>query len=117
MGASSDDNRRLLLPCLPHAMLTVVTAIKLIAEIALLALFGQWLIGLMSGTARGRNPFYTLLQLLGRPWIRAARWLSPRVVLDRHVPLVAFFLLLLVWATVSFAKVIICLRIGVSLCK
>lgn len=98
-------------------MLTVVTAIKLISEIALLALSGQWLIGLMSGAARGRNPFYALLQLVGRPWIRAARWLSPRVVLDGHVPLVAFFLLLLVWILASLAKVSICLQIGVALCK
>lgn len=98
-------------------MLTVVTVIKLISEIALLALFGQWLIGLMSGAAPARNPFYALLQLLGRPWIRAARWLSPRVVLDRHVPLVAVFFLLLVWIMASFAKVGICLQIGVALCK
>lgn len=98
-------------------MLIVATALKLIAEIALLALLGQWLVGLMSGAARGRNPFYVLLQLLGRPWIRAARWLSPRVVLDRHVPLVAVFLLLLIWAAASFAKVVICLRMGVALCK
>jgi hypothetical protein len=98
-------------------MLTVVTVIKLISEIALLALFGQWLIGLMSGAARARNPFYALLQLLGRPWIRAARWLCPRVVLDRHVPLVAVFFLLLVWIMASFAKVGICLQIGVALCK
>jgi len=98
-------------------MLIVATTLKLIAEIALLALFGQWLVGLMSGAARRRNPVYVLLQLLGRLWIRAARWLSPRVVLDRHVPLVAVFLLLLIWAVASFAKVVICLRMGVALCK
>ena len=98
-------------------MLIFVTTLKLIAEIALLALFGQWLIGLMSGAARNRNPFYALLQLLGRPWIRAARWLSPRVVLDRHVPLVAFFLMLFIWAAASMAKVGICLQTGVNLCR
>lgn len=102
---------------MPYAMLTFVTTLKLIAEIALLALAGQCLIGLMSGAARNRNPFYALLQLLGKPWIRAARWLSPRVVLDRHVPLVAFFLLLLMWAAASFAKVVFCLRMGLDLCK
>lgn len=98
-------------------MLNVVIAIKLTAEIALLALLGQWLLGLMTGATRNTNPFYALLQLLGRPWIRAIRWLSPRVVLDRHVPLVAFFLLLLVWGAASLAKVSICLQIGVALCK
>ncbi len=98
-------------------MLTVVIAIKLTAEIALLALLGQCLLGLMAGATRNRNPFYALLQLLGRPWIRAVRWFSPRVVLDRHVPLLAFFLMLLVWSAASLAKVSICLQIGVALCK
>ncbi|CAN5215174.1 hypothetical protein BH10PSE16_BH10PSE16_19390 [soil metagenome] len=99
-------------------MLTIAIAIKLIAEIALLALLGQWLLGLMmSGANRNRNPFYALLQLLARPWMLAARWLSPRVVLDRHVPLVALFLLLLVWGAASWTKVSICLQIGVALCK
>ncbi|MBH1957830.1 hypothetical protein [Polaromonas sp.] len=99
-------------------MLTVAITVKLIAEIALLALFGQGLLGLMmSGENCNRNPFYALLQLLGRPWLRAARWLSPRVVLERHVPLAAFFLLLLVWGAASWIKVSICLQIGVALCK
>jgi hypothetical protein len=98
-------------------MLTVVIVIKLTAEIALLALLGQWVLGLITGETRNRNPFYALLELLGRPWIDAVRWLSPRVVLDRHVALLAFFLLLLVWGAASLAKVSICLQIGVALCK
>lgn len=114
---SSDDNRSVLFPCLPPAMLIIVTALKLIAEIALLALSGQWLLGFVCGARRNGNPFYALLLLLGRPWVQAARWLSPRQVLDHHLPLVAFFLLLLVWGTVSIAKVGICLQIGVALCK
>ena len=98
-------------------MLIVVTAFKLIAEIALLALCGQWLLGFLSGAGRNGNPFYALLRLLGSPWIRMARWLSPGLVLDRHLPLVAFFVLLLAWGAASIAKVGICLRIGVDLCK
>ena len=101
----------------PTAMLAVATTVKLLAEIALLALFGQWVVGWMAGPAPERNPFYRLLQLLGRPWVRAARWLSPQLVLDRHVPLVAFLALLFVWAGAAFAKVSICLRIGVALCQ
>ncbi|WP_293604015.1 hypothetical protein [Polaromonas sp. UBA4122] len=98
-------------------MLAVVTTVKLLAEIALLALFGQGVIGLLSGPARDRNLFYRLLQLVGQPWVRAARWLSPRVVLDRHLPLVAFLVLLFIWGGAAFAKVSICLQIGVTLCK
>ena len=98
-------------------MLAVATTVKLLAEIALLALLGQWLVGLLSGPARERNPFYRLLQLLGRPWARVARWLTPAVVLERHLPLVAFLLLLLIWGAAAVTKISICLQIGVSLCK
>ena len=98
-------------------MLALVTTVKLLAEIALLALLGQWLLGLLVGPARDRNPFYRVLHLVGRPWVRAARWLSPRVVLDRHLPLVAFGVLLLIWCGAALFKVGICLRIGVALCK
>jgi hypothetical protein len=98
-------------------MLTVVTALKLIAEIALFALCGQWLLGFLSGAARNGNPFYALLRLVGRPWVQLARWLSPRMVLERHLPLVAVFLLLIAWGGASIAKVGICLRIGMDLCR
>ena len=98
-------------------MLAVATTVKLLAEIALLALLGQWLVGMLSGPARERNPFYRLLQLVGQPWVRAARWLSPAVVLERHLPLVAFLLLLLIWGAAAVTKISICLQIGVALCK
>lgn len=98
-------------------MLTFVLAIKLVAELALLALFGQWLLGWVLGASRQGNPFYGVLQLLGRPWVSAVRWLAPHRVADRHVPLLAFGLLLLVWVAASTVKIKICLQIGVALCK
>lgn len=98
-------------------MLALATTVKLLAEIALLALLGQGVIGVLAGEARERNAFYRLLQLLGRPWVWVARRLSPRLVLDRHVPLLAFFLLLMVWAAATIGKISICLQIGVALCR
>ena len=98
-------------------MLLAVTAVKLLAEIALLALLGQGLVGLMAGAGRNANPVYRLFQVLGRPWLRLARWMSPAVVIDRHVPLVACLVLALAWGFAAFAKVSMCLRIGVALCR
>ena len=98
-------------------MLAVATTVKLLAEIALLALLGHWVIALLSGQARERNLFYRVLQLIVQPWVKAARWISPPVVLDRHLPLVAFAVLLLIWAVAAMVKVSICLRIGIALCK
>ena len=39
-------------------MLLLVSSIKLVAEIALMALIGQWLVGLMAGQRREQNVFY-----------------------------------------------------------
>lgn len=98
-------------------MLLFVSSIKLVAEIALLALAGQWLLGLLAGAKRDSNLFYQLLAIVTRPFVRGARWLTPKVVLDRHVPLVAFLLLGFVWVFATLAKVQICLEIGVQACR
>lgn len=98
-------------------MLLLVSSVKLIAEIALLALLGQWVVGLLAGARRQDNLFYQVLAAVGRPFVRLARWVSPRVVLDRHVPLVAFLLLSFVWLIATVTKIQTCLRIGIALCQ
>lgn len=94
-----------------------VSALKLIAEIALMALLGQWLLGLLAGAKRETNLFYKLLQVLTQPFVRFARLITPRVVIDRHVPLVAFLLLAFGWLAATMAKINLCLQIGVEACK
>lgn len=98
-------------------MLLLVEILKLLAEIALMALAGQWVLGLLAGRRRDENLFYQLFQVLTKPLIRGARLVSPKVVLDQHLPLVAFFLLLFLWVIATLAKIDICVRIGVHLCK
>lgn len=98
-------------------MLTLISAVKLIAEIALLALFGQWVLGLLSGQKRDKNLFYQILQQVGRPFVLLARFVSPRFVLERHHPLVAFLILGFVWIMATAAKISHCLKIGVQLCQ
>lgn len=98
-------------------MLLLVSSLKLIAEIALLAFAGQWLLGLLAGRKRDSNFFYRLLQTLTSPFVRGARWIAPRVVLDRHLPLVAFLLLAFTWVVATVAKIGLCLQLGVNLCK
>lgn len=98
-------------------MLLFVSSVKLVAEIALLSLLGQWLLGLLAGAKRDGNLFYQLLGIVTRPFVRAARWLTPRVVIDRHVPLVAFLLLAFVWVFATLYKIQLCVQIGVQACK
>jgi hypothetical protein len=99
-------------------MLLFLSIVKLIAEIALMALFGQWVLGLLAGAKREQNFFYQLLAQVGRPFVVLARFISPRsIVLDRHVPLVAFLVLAFTWLLVTGLRIQHCLKIGVELCK
>jgi hypothetical protein len=99
------------------AMLLVATTFKLLAEIALLAMAGQWILGRLAGEGKSTNPFYQALQLVGKPWMLSARWLSPQRVPDRYLPLVAVFLAGSIWLLATVGKVSICLKIGVALCR
>ena len=98
-------------------MLLFVEILKLLAEVALLSLAGQWVLGLLAGAKREKNLFYQLFQIITRPLIAGARLISPRVVLDRHLPLVAFLVLSFVWLVATITKIDICVRMGVHLCK
>jgi hypothetical protein len=95
----------------------VASAVKLLAEIALMALLGQWLLGLLAGAKRETNFFYQLLKVITHPVTKAARWLAPRVVLDRHIPLVAFLLMGFTWLVSTLAKIGLCVEAGVHTCK
>lgn len=98
-------------------MLLLVLALKLIAEIALMALLSQWVLGLLAGAKRETNFFYKLLQVITSPFVKATRVISPRFVLDRHIPLAAFMLLSMVWLVAVIAKINLCLQIGPGSCQ
>lgn len=98
-------------------MLLFVSSVKLLAEIALLALAGQFLLGLLAGSKRESNFFYKLLQVLTAPLVKGMRAITPRVVIDRHIPLAAFVLLSTVWVVSTLLKINICLQIGVEQCR
>lgn len=98
-------------------MLLLVSSVKLVAEIALLALAGQFLLGLMAGAKRDGNFFYKLLQVLTNPFIKVMRLITPKAVLDRHIPLAAFVLLAMVWFIALIMKINICVQIGMEHCR
>jgi hypothetical protein len=104
-------------PWSTESMLLLASSVKLVAEIALMALAGRWLLGLLAGERREQNFFYQLLHMLVRPFLAGARLVSPRIVLDRHVPLVTFLLLALAWVVATFMKIQICLQLGVQACR
>ncbi len=98
-------------------LLTLVSIVKLLAEIALLALLGQGVLALLAGAKREQNLFYQMLQIMTRPFVAGARLITPKLVIDRHLPIVTFLLLFFVWLAATITKISMCVQIGVELCK
>ena len=99
------------------SVLFFLSAVKLLAEIALLALVGQGVLYVLAGPKRDTNFFYGLLKAITNPVTWVARRITPRQVADQHVPFVAFFLLAIVWAVVTIEKIRYCVGVGMVGCK
>jgi hypothetical protein len=91
-------------------VLLFLSSLKLICEIALMALIGQGFLALLAGDKRDTNFFYQLLKILTRPFIAVARFIAPRQVGDHQVGFVAFFLTAVVWLIVTFEKINYCVN-------
>ena len=89
-------------------MLMLLDILKAVLEVAGLALLGQGLLFLFAGAKRDRNVVYQGLATVTRPVLRVARLVTPRIVLDRHLGLVAFLLVALAWFLVLVQKQSVC---------
>lgn len=98
-------------------MLTVLNALQLVLYIALLALLGQGLLYVLAGSKREQNFFYKLIQVLTKPFTLLVRFITPKQVVDRHVPLVTFLLLSVFYAAVTLEKMSHCYSIQMVGCK
>jgi hypothetical protein len=98
-------------------MLNVLNVIQLVLYIALLALVGQGALHVLTGSRRDSNVFYRLLQVISKPFTVPVRWITPKQVDDRHVPVVTFLLLLIVYAVVTFEKINLCMAANMAGCR
>lgn len=92
----------------------LVRALRVVVEVAVLALLGQGLLAVLAGQARQQNFVYQLFQVVTRPVVRAVRFITPNFILDRHIPLVSFFLLLWLWLALAFVKRFLCALHGLN---
>jgi uncharacterized membrane protein len=89
-------------------MLTFLNLLQVVLYVALLALMGQGVLYVLAGAKRETNLFYTLLRVISKPFTVPVRKITPRQVADHHVPIVTFFLLLIVYAIVTFERADLC---------
>lgn len=86
-------------------MYEVIVILKALIEIAGVAMLGQGILYVIAGSKRNENIVYGLFKTLTSPVMKVTRAITPRVVLDQHIGLVAFFLLLVLWVVVTAAKI------------
>lgn len=94
--------------------LLILSIVRLLVEIAGYSLLGQGLLAMLAGARRDQNVFYRILKTITSPVIRAVRFITPRFIVDAHIPFLAFFLLFWIWVAVSIAKRYVCATQGLQ---
>lgn len=84
--------------------LFTLSILRALVEVAMLALLGQGIVGLLSGTRRQENPIYRIFLVVTRPAILLTRAITPGAIIDRHIPFIAFFLLVWLWVSLAWFK-------------
>jgi hypothetical protein len=80
--------------------LLLVVILKALAELAFLFLLGRGLLYILAGRRRAGNMFYQVFCIVTDPILRAARWVTPRIIIDRHIPFVAVVLVAWIWIAI-----------------
>jgi hypothetical protein len=86
-------------------MYEIIVILKALTEVAGVAMLGQGVLWVISGARRDQNPIYGIFKTLTLPVMKVTRWVTPRVILDRHLGLVGFFLLAVIWVGLTIVKI------------
>jgi hypothetical protein len=86
-------------------MYEIIVILKALTEVAGVAMLGQGVLWVISGARRDQNPIYAIFRILTLPVMKVTRWVTPRVILDRHLGLVGFFLLAVIWVGLTVVKI------------
>jgi hypothetical protein len=86
----------------------LLRVLKAVIEVAGFAYIGQGLVALFSGSRREQNVIFQVFRIVTGPVTRGTRAIMPRFIPDRHIPFVAFGLLLWAWmlTVVGLARVL-----------
>lgn len=86
----------------------VVSVLRTLVEVAGFALLGQGVLAVLAGKYREQNAFYRVLRIVTGPVVRAVRFITPRFIIDAHVPFITFFLLFWLWIVLAVVKRHLC---------
>jgi len=99
-------------------MLQFLNIAQVVLYVAMLALLGQGVLYALAGAKRENNFFYKLLQVISKPFTLPMRKVTPRQVADEHVPIITFFLLLVISFIVFVERgYLLCEQLGYTDCR
>lgn len=98
-------------------MLLTVVILKSLIELSLMFIIGRFLLGLLAGAKRQTNIFWQMLDIASKPALWLTRAVSPKLILDQHIPLAAASWLLVAWVFTVKVKVDLCIQATGSLCQ
>lgn len=91
-------------------MYEIIVVLKALTEVAGVAFLGQGVLWVIAGAKRDQNIVYNLFKTVTSPVTRLTRAITPRIIIDAHIGLVAFFLLMVVWLVLTALKIKIVLE-------
>ncbi len=86
-------------------MYEIIVILKALTEVAGVAFLGQGVLWVIAGAKRDQNIVYNLFKTVTSPVTRFTRLITPRVIIDAHIGLVAFFLLVVLWLVLTAFKI------------
>ena len=98
-------------------MLLAIVIAKSLIELSLMFIIGRFLLGFLAGAKRDTNVFYQLLDVASKPALWITRKISPKLILDQHIPLATSSWLLIAWVLVLQLKIDLCLELGIATCQ
>ncbi|MGV3629144.1 MAG: hypothetical protein ACO1PN_15815 [Betaproteobacteria bacterium] len=88
---------------------TLVSILFAVVQVAIYLLIGRGAMYLLGGAAREQNFIYQLFKKGTEPLVKVTRVITPRFVIDRHVPFVTFILLVWIGLMLIYLRRAICL--------
>jgi hypothetical protein len=91
---------------------------QVLIAVPLLALAGQGATSVLArimGQPPEQNAIYRLFRFVASPAVKPCRFIAPRFIPDRHLPLVAFSLLAVAYGWVMIEIASLCLRHGLTI--
>jgi len=91
-----------------HPELLILSVLRALVEVAGYFLLGQGLLALLAGSRRHDNTMYKLFLIVTGPVVKATRMVTPRQIIDKHVPFIAFAVLFWLWITLKWLMKLYC---------